>query len=374
MSWLIPPPPPPQQTLDEEVNMDFLARQGKLPLISIKLPNYNYGKYLPDCLESILSQTYPNIEVFFRDNNSSDDSYEIALSYREKFRKKGYFYSVSLNKYNFGSEVNTDLISRETTGDFVYTMGTDDLLKPDFMKKCIMLFMKYPNLSTVITHRDDIDENGSIKESPPFYNTSCIVDGESQAAVYMMSGIAIPTQRIFDPHKMTNAVLSFARNCTVAGDWYSNFLYALVGDVAYIKEPLCQYRIHSSNETTESEKDFLGIFEHYFLINEFAKIGNRLDQQKIVKRKTEAIIKLGSMCIRYAIKMLDNKCTDIALKYLHLAPVFDSDIIEQDLYKELLKCIGLNDNALRSQLDKIKKRYVVSRTISYDPPDGFMPI
>jgi len=47
----------------------------ELPLVSIIVPNYNYANYLETCLESILNQTYENIEVIFRDNASMDDSY-----------------------------------------------------------------------------------------------------------------------------------------------------------------------------------------------------------------------------------------------------------------------------------------------------------
>ena len=69
----------------------------KLPLISICIPNYNYGHYLENCLESLLAQTYTNYEVHFRDNHSSDESYEIAIKYRKRFQEKGIYFNVSEN-------------------------------------------------------------------------------------------------------------------------------------------------------------------------------------------------------------------------------------------------------------------------------------
>jgi glycosyltransferase involved in cell wall biosynthesis len=57
------------------------------PLVSVCIPNYNYGQYLDHCLESVYNQTYPNIEVSFRDNNSNDDSYEIALKSRQGIQR-----------------------------------------------------------------------------------------------------------------------------------------------------------------------------------------------------------------------------------------------------------------------------------------------
>lgn len=47
-----------------------------------------------------------------------------------------------------------------------------------------------------MVHRSEIDEFGNIHQLPPFYNQNCVVDGESQAAVFMMAGIAIPGQRM----------------------------------------------------------------------------------------------------------------------------------------------------------------------------------
>ena len=91
----------------------------RYPLVSICVPNYNYGEYLEYCLDSILNQTYPNIEVLFRDNQSTDNSYEIALSYRDKFRDKGFYYNVSQNKRNIGSDGNSNYLSRDIEGEYI---------------------------------------------------------------------------------------------------------------------------------------------------------------------------------------------------------------------------------------------------------------
>ena len=62
------------------------------PLVSIVIPNYNYGQYLRECFDSILAQTYTNYEVIFRDNASTDDSFQIAMEYYYKFRKNGNYF------------------------------------------------------------------------------------------------------------------------------------------------------------------------------------------------------------------------------------------------------------------------------------------
>lgn len=345
----------------------------KLPLISICIPNYNYGHYLENCLESLLAQTYTNYEVHFRDNHSSDESYEIAIKYRKRFQEKGIYFNVSENKRNFGSDKNTNLILRDLEGEFIYTLASDDAIEPTFLEKCMQIFMKYPNVGTVITHRKEIDENNHIHEVPPFYNQNCIIDGESQAAVYMMAGIAIPGQRIF--RKSTSGPIApYLRIFNVAGDWYQNFLRAMVGDVAYITEPLCQYRVHTGNETNESEKNLLGIFEHYQLINTFKDISIAFGKKKPVNRYNEAVEKLGNMCLRYALKMLKCNEIDAAYRYLLLAPVFKRDITKEKIYQRLIEIIDFREEELERQIKLLESDYNLARTVSYDPPEGFQPL
>ena len=55
-------------------------------MFSIIIPIYNVSKYLPDCLDSIVNQTYKgNLEVFLVNDGSTDDSGEIAQQYEKKY-------------------------------------------------------------------------------------------------------------------------------------------------------------------------------------------------------------------------------------------------------------------------------------------------
>ena len=339
-----------------------------LPLVSVCIPNYNYGHFLDHCFESVYNQTYPNIEVYFRDNQSTDNSYEIALKWRKKFREKGIYCKVTDNKRNMGSDKNSKMATRDSEGDFVYTLASDDAIKPDFIQRCIDIFINNPNVGTVITHREEIDEDDNIYQTPPFYNTDCIINGESQAAVYMMAGIAIPGQRMVRRTVITK-IGKYGRLFQVAGDWYDNFLYSLAGDVAYITEPLCQYRVHRGNETNESEMKLLGITEHYQLIHAFCDLANSFEMQEPQKRYVDAVKKLGSMCLRYALKMYKNHYNDIAYRYLLLAPVYNSDITKDEKYLFLVSMKDMEKNALDEAIIKFEKKYCLERTESYNPPE-----
>jgi hypothetical protein len=222
----------------------------------------------------------------------------------------------------------------------------------------------------VITHREEIDENGAIHRELPFYNKDCVIDGESQAAVYMMAGIAIPGQRMVRRTAWI-AIAKYYRQFQIAGDWFNNFLYSLAGDVAYITEPLCQYRVHSGNETNESELKLLGTTEHYQLINVFCDLAKSFGYQKPVARYEEAVQKLGSMCLRYALKMYQNKRNDVAYRYLLLAPVYKQDILSDAQYIKLMDMKDLQGSDLEKAVAKFSEEYNLERAKSYDPPEGF---
>lgn len=344
------------------------------PLVSICIPNYNYGHYLEHCFESVYQQTYDNIEVIFRDNQSSDDSYDIATRWRKKFRERGIFCSVTENKRNVGSDLNSKRCSRASEGRYLYTLASDDAIKPTFIEECVNVFENNPSVGFVMIHRELIDEHGNITQEPSFYNQSCFIPGEEQAAVFMMAGIAIPGQRMTRKGSHLAKIAGFAYTFQVAGDWYDNFLYACAADVAYIAKPLCQYRVHTGNETNESELRLMGIFEHFQLINAFNSIAKSVGYQKPQLRYKEAVRKLGDMCLRYTMKMLQNNRSDVAKQYMNLAPVFKPDIVEEKQYQEFLSCLNLTGVELEKRCAYLQGTYSLERKVSYNPPEGFKPL
>lgn len=88
---------------------------------SIIIPNYNNGKYLEKCLNSVLNQTYKNYEIIFVDDMSEDNSLEIA----NKMLKAHKVLKVPYKKYNGGTR-NIGIM--EATGDYIMCIDSDDWL------------------------------------------------------------------------------------------------------------------------------------------------------------------------------------------------------------------------------------------------------
>jgi glycosyltransferase involved in cell wall biosynthesis len=94
-------------------------------LVSIIIPVYNSEKYLGECIESAINQTWPNCEIIVIDDGSTDDSLNVARQYATHpdvniIRQK--------NKGAAGAR-NTGL--KEAKGDYIQFLDADDLLSPD---------------------------------------------------------------------------------------------------------------------------------------------------------------------------------------------------------------------------------------------------
>ena len=94
-------------------------------MISVIIPVYNVGKYLRECLDSVLAQTYANYEVIMIDDGSTDTSGAICDEYAEKnarFR--------TVHKENCGLSVARNTGMATAKGEFVYFLDSDDLIEP----------------------------------------------------------------------------------------------------------------------------------------------------------------------------------------------------------------------------------------------------
>ena len=82
------------------------------PLVSIITPCYNGESYITCFLDSILYQTYPNIELWIVNDGSKDKTEEIILSYKSKFDDKGY----KLN-YIYQENAGQEPVGQESAGE-----------------------------------------------------------------------------------------------------------------------------------------------------------------------------------------------------------------------------------------------------------------
>ena len=116
------------------------------PLISVIMNCHNGEKYLKQSIESVLNQTYKNIELIFFDNQSSDNSRKIVKSYQDSRIK--YHKSEKLLKLYEAR----NLAIKHASGNFIAFLDTDDFWLPTKLKKQILLFSNNKDLKMVYSN------------------------------------------------------------------------------------------------------------------------------------------------------------------------------------------------------------------------------
>ncbi len=109
---------------------DIVFGGNALELISVIVPIYNMEKYLEACLDSILSQTYENIEIILVDDGSTDKSAEICRKYAEIDKRIR-----TLNKKNGGVSAARNDGMRLSKGDWLSFVDSDDYIAPNYIER-----------------------------------------------------------------------------------------------------------------------------------------------------------------------------------------------------------------------------------------------
>lgn len=99
-------------------------------MISILLPVYNSQKYLPNCLDSILNQSYGDFELIIVNDGSIDNSGSIIEEYAKKDNRIKYFYKDNEKSISKTRNYLLDKIS----GDYFIFIDSDDVIDKDFLK------------------------------------------------------------------------------------------------------------------------------------------------------------------------------------------------------------------------------------------------
>ncbi|MDR1481573.1 MAG: glycosyltransferase [Synergistaceae bacterium] len=129
--------------------------------ISVIVPVYNVEKYLPKCIESILTQTYENFELILVADEGPDRSSEICDEYAAKDKRIKVLHRP---KGDLSGARNDGI--EQAKGKYIMFVDADDFTRQDFMHHLLCLAKKY-NADLVITRSIIIYENGRIRNIDP---------------------------------------------------------------------------------------------------------------------------------------------------------------------------------------------------------------
>ena len=104
----------------------------KEKLVTIVIPVYNSEKYLDDCIESVVNQSYKNIEILLINDGSTDNSKKICEKW-SIIDKRIKIY----NKKNSGAAESRNVGIEHSKGDYITFIDSDDYIETDLIEKCV---------------------------------------------------------------------------------------------------------------------------------------------------------------------------------------------------------------------------------------------
>lgn len=128
------------------------------PLVSIAMPIYNTGRFLPAALDSLLAQDLPHWEALLWDDGSTDGSGEIAAGYARRdprFRLLG-------NGCNHGASAALATCMAQAGGSHLGVLDSDDVLEPDALSSMLAFMRERPQLGMAYSQYVEIDEEGEL--------------------------------------------------------------------------------------------------------------------------------------------------------------------------------------------------------------------
>ena len=209
-------------------------------MVSIALATYNGGKFLRQQLDTLLAQTYKNIEIIICDDNSTDNTWLILQEYAIKNNQIKLF----KNEKNLGFIKNFERVVGLCEGDFIAISDQDDLWQPEKIEKLINNIADY---SLIYSDSVFIDANGAFLGGKMGDTYSFVegFDGRNFTLTNCVSGHASMFRKDLLPH-----ILPFP--ACVDYDWWAAFVATTQNGLKYFDECLVSYRQHAESVTDNS--------------------------------------------------------------------------------------------------------------------------
>ena len=115
-----------------------------IPLVSVAIITFNHKPFIRDCIESVLSQDYENMEIVIADDASSDGAQEIIRQYQEKYPHK---IKAKLSQKNHGTTKNANWAHFNCKGKYITFLAGDDLCLPGKIRKQVEYMEAHPECS-----------------------------------------------------------------------------------------------------------------------------------------------------------------------------------------------------------------------------------
>lgn len=213
------------------------------PLVSVFIPVYNCQDYIKDSLESIINQTYHNLEIILVDDGSTDDSVKIIQSISDERIR------LIQNNENMGIPYTRNVGIKEAKGKYLVIMDSDDISSLDRVEKQVDFLESNPDIDAVGSYYIKFGGRFDRKIKTQFTQPE-----EIKILLLFFNPIANPSAAMRMKTIIENN-LEYNLNYFVAQDYGMWAQLSKVGNISIIPEYLLRYRSGHENITKKSKKE-----------------------------------------------------------------------------------------------------------------------
>ena len=222
------------------------------PLISVIIPNYNYGKYLGQAIQSVLDQTYKNIELIVVDNESTDNSIEVASKFLGML--------TLIQKSHGGVSSARNLGLAKAKGEYVCFLDSDDTWTSEKLESQLAVARK-TNAGVVYSGVAicDVDMTKKQELSPEFEGDCNSLFFKYPTKAIILLGCSNALIRM----EVVAKTGEFKKNLHISADWDFFRRICKITNVSFVPKTQVNYRRHTNNMSS-------GSIERYYSDNELA--------------------------------------------------------------------------------------------------------
>lgn len=240
-------------------------------LVSVLIPAYNHENYIQETIESIINQTYPNIELIILDDGSKDKTWEKITELKPKCENR-FVKSHFETKQNEGTCITLNKLLKLSSGEFVYIIASDDLAKPQAIEKEVKFLQNNPDYALAVGDNEYVDSMGKQIFRTQKAFTSNIKNAKyktvkeflsSKLKIDFLSDDFGSYKTLYKENYIPNGYLirknifetigNFTKNAPLEDFWLM-LQISKYKKMKYIDEILFSYRIHDTNTIGNSTR------------------------------------------------------------------------------------------------------------------------
>jgi len=217
--------------------------QSVIPRVSVVIPTYNYARYVPEAIDSVLAQSFEELEIIVVDDGSTDKTAEVLRAFGGQLRV------IRQERRGLSAARNTGI--RAARGQYLAFLDSDDLWLPEKVSLQVARLDAEPEVGLVYAETLLFDDSTPATLTPHSYWAS---HPSGKILPWLVRQNVIPSPTPMVRRELFERVGLFDETLSACEDWDMWIRIGRVCEIAYVNRVLAKYRQHRENMSLDSDR------------------------------------------------------------------------------------------------------------------------